>query len=95
MWRGARELQCIQATWLDGLSVEQFLGIFGKDMRNPEAHTGKEVLCEKAFLLWRERNLFAVPRFVDLLEDEECRSILTRKYDFELQDFYKMNAERT
>ncbi len=93
MWRGTRERQYIQSNWLAGLSVEQFFEIFGHDMRNPDACTGKEALCEKAFLLWKRRNLFAVQWFMELLEDEECRRVLSEKYDFELQDFYEMNAE--
>lgn len=91
--RSIREYQCIEVTWMDSLSTEVFLGIFGNDMRNPNACTEKEMLCEKAFLLQRRGNFYATLKFAELLEDEECREILSDKYHFELQDFYKMNAE--
>ena len=49
--RSVREKQCIDAAWLDSLSMKQFVGIFRNDMRNPAVCTEKEVLCEKAFLI--------------------------------------------
>lgn len=96
--RTTREYLCVRESWLSRLTTEQFLRIFGNSLRNPDAHTEKEILCEKAFVFWKVGipyigNLFAVQRFVELLEDEECRMILTDKYHFSLQDFYEMNGK--
>ena len=91
--RTTREYQYVLADWLSRLTTEQFLWIFGNSIRNPDAHTEKEILCEKAFLLWKAGNFFALQKFVELLEDEECRRILADRYHFTLQDFYEMNGE--
>lgn len=91
--RSVREKQCIDAAWLDSLSMKQFVGIFRNDMRNPAVCTEKEVLCEKAFLLEKCGNFLGIQKFIDILEDEECRKILFEKYNFKLQDFYEMNAQ--
>lgn len=91
--RDLHEMQWIQDSYIRKLSTEKFIQVFSQDMRNPQARSEKEILCEKAFLLWKLQNCFAEKWFVELLEDEECRTILEEKYQFELKDFYKMNTQ--
>lgn len=91
--RDRHEIQWIQDTYIEKLSTEKFIQVFHQDMKNPDARSEKEILCEKAFLLWKLRNCFAEKRFIELFEDEEFRTILEEKYQFELKDFYKMNTQ--
>lgn len=91
--RDMHEKQWITESFLEKLSAEKFIQIFGEDMRNPNARGEKEIQCEKAFFLWNRGNCFAEKWFIELLENEECRDILEEKYQFGLKDFYKINMQ--
>ena len=91
--RDLHEKQYIRDEYISKLSSETFLKVFRNDLKNSKAASEKEILCEKAFLLWNMGNCFAEKHFIELLEDEECRDILEEKYQFELKDFYKMNTK--
>lgn len=91
--RDIHEMQWIQDSYIGKLSTEKFVQVFSQDMKNPDARSDKEILCEKAFLLWKLENCFAEKWFIELLEDEECRNIFAEKYQFELKDFYEMNTK--
>lgn len=91
--RTSHEMQCIRDSFIEKLSTEQFVKIFGNMMHNPSARTEKEIQCEKAFLLWELGNCFSIKHFVELMEDEECRKIMEEQYGFGLQEFYKLNAK--
>lgn len=91
--RDSHERQWIFDTYIRNSSAEQFVRIFQKDMKRPEARGEKELLCEKAFFLWERGNCFAEKWFIELLEDGECREILEKEYQFELKDFYRMNEK--
>lgn len=91
--RDSHERQWIQDTFMRNLPAERFVQIFKEDMKNPNASSEKEILCEKAFFLWDRGNCFSEKWFIELLEDSECREILEEKYQFGLKDFYKMNME--
>lgn len=90
--RDVHELQWIFDTYVWGMPKEEFVNVFRTKLKDPQVENEKEVLCEKAFLIWEGRNCFAEKHFIELLEDDECRDIFERKYQFRLQDFYKMNA---
>lgn len=92
--RGWHELQWIQYNYIYKMSDEKFRFVFGKDLKKPELVTCTATMCEKAFLLCQIKNCFAVKLFVELLEDSETREFLEKEYQFTLQDFYKMNAQR-
>ncbi len=91
--RDWHETHWVQYDYLYKMDDQKFLKLFQKSLRNPGANGGKEVLCEKVFLLWKLKNCFAVKLFIELLEDEESRTILSGKYQFELNDFYRINKE--
>lgn len=91
--RDSHERQWIHDAYMRKLSSERFIEIFREDMKNPDASSEKEILCEKAFFLWNRGNCFAERWFIELLEDAECRDIFEKKYQFELKDFYKMNMK--
>lgn len=91
--RAWHENQWMAYTCVRNMPGELFRAAFRGEMKNPKACSGKEIQCEKAFLLWDIQNCFAVEWFIELLEDAECRDILERKYQFTLQDFYKRNME--
>lgn len=91
--RSIHERHYLCDVYLDSISDEQFIWIFGKDMRNADARSADEIRCEKAFLLFKGSNCYFTRRFMELLDDEEMRKLLSEKYHFELQDFYRMNAE--
>lgn len=91
--RDSHEKQWIHDTFMRNLPTEKFVQIFSEDMKNPNARSEKQVLCEKAFFLWNKGNCFAVKWFIELLEDSECREILEKEYSFELKDFYQMNTK--
>lgn len=91
--RDRHETQWIQDNYIEKLPAEKFVQVFRQDMKNPDVRSEKEILCEKAFLLWELRNCFAEKHFIELFEDDECREILEEKYQFELKDFYKMNTQ--
>lgn len=91
--RDAHERQWIHETCIRKMSMQDFADIFREDMKNKNAYSEKEILCEKAFLLWNKGNCFAEKWFIELFEDTECRNILEEKYNFKLTDFYKMNTE--
>lgn len=90
--RDAHEKQWIHETYIKSLSAEEFISVFKDDMRKPNAHSEKEILCEKAFFLWDMGNCFAEKWFIELFEDAECREIFEQEYHFKLTDFYKMNT---
>ena len=91
--RDSHERQWIHDAYMRNLPLERFIEIFSEDMKNTAARNEKEILCEKAFFLWSKGNCFAERWFIELLEDEECREILEREYQFGLTDFYKMNMQ--
>ncbi len=91
--RDMHEKEWIYDTFVRNLPEERFAHIFKADMKHADAHSEKQILCEKAFFLWNMGNCFAEKWFIELLEDAECREILEREYQFELKDFYKMNTE--
>ena len=75
------------------MSDSKFLEVFSEELRWKEAVSHKAVLCEKAFLLWGLGGSLAVPYFIDILENAECREILEQKYQFTLNDFYALNRQ--
>lgn len=89
-----RETEYIQDCYLKEMEKEEFLAVFGKDLKNPNAETEVEILCEKAFLLLKVKNSKAIDWFINLLEKTECRTVLKEKYQFKLTDFYKLNSSR-
>lgn len=91
--RYRHEKQWIKENYLEKLSKDRFINIFIEIMKNINAKSEKEIMCEKAFFLWDTGNCFAERWFIRLLEDEECRDILAEKYQFELKDFYEMNTQ--
>lgn len=91
--RSNHENQWIQDTFIHKLPAEDFARIFKQNMINPQALGEKEIECEKVLFLKEIPNCFWVKRYIELLEDEECRNILEEKYHLNLTDFYKMNAE--
>lgn len=93
MARDSHERQWIHDTFIRNLPTEKFVQIFSEDMKNANAHSEKQVLCEKAFFLWNKGNCFAEKWFIELLEDSECREIFEKEYQFELKDFYQMNTK--
>ena len=90
--RDAHERQWIHYSYVNNMSVQEFLEVFSGNLKNPAAAQEKEILCEKAFWLWDGGNCFAEDMFSQLLEDEECRNILEEEYGFGLKDFYEMNT---
>lgn len=91
--RDAHEKQWIHNFYIKNMSSERYIRIFGEDLKNSNASSEKEILCEKAFFLWEHGNCYAEDWFIQLFEDEECRAILELEYQFEMKDFYKMNQE--
>ncbi len=91
--RTCHEERWVQYHFIETMQDIKFIRLFCKYMKNPKAEGKKEILCEKAFILWNFGNCFAVKLFIELLEDEEIRDILKTKYQFELNDFYNMNRK--
>ena len=91
--RDQHETQWICEDIIKRMTPTKFKKVFKDDMKNPNAVSEKEIICEKAFLLWKRGNCFAEKWFIELLEDEEYREILDKQYGFGLQDFYKLNTE--
>lgn len=83
----------VQYHYLETMSEEKFKQMFQKFMKNSDAYKPKEILCEKAIMLWKWGNCYAVKLFMELLEDEESRKILESSYQIGLNDFYKMNKK--
>ena len=71
----------------------KFIHLFHKFMKDPKAKEKKQILCEKALMLWNLGNCFALQLFMELLEDEEARDILNHKYQVDLNEFYSMNKK--
>ena len=91
--RTRHEGQWIRYHILETMSADDFKKIMAGILQNPDANTEKEIRIEKAFLLWSLNNCFAEKMFIELLEDDEIREIMEKKYHFGLNDFYKMNKE--
>ena len=91
--RTRHEGQWIRYHILETMSANDFKKIMAGILQNPDANTEKEIRIEKAFLLWSLNNCFAEKMFIELLEDDEIREIMEKKYHFGLNDFYKMNKE--
>lgn len=92
--RGWHEIQWIHYNYIYKMSDEKFHLVFEKDLKRPELSGAIATMCEKAFLLWQIKNCFAVKLFVELLEDFKAREFLEREYQFTLQDFYRINAQK-
>ncbi len=92
--RDMHETQWIRRASVNSLSNKDFKRMLGVYMRNKNANTYIEFLCEKAFLLWEMRNCLVEQDFIEMLEDKEIRKVLEEKYNFTLQDFYKMNMQQ-
>ncbi len=90
--RGVHEKQYFCSRYIKELSKDRFVDIFSGDMLDADACGEKEVLCEKALLLWRKGFYSGYYEIAELLEDEECRRILEEKYRIDLAQFYKLNA---
>lgn len=93
MNRDRHEIQWIQSDCMKRIPLKKFGKIFEKELRNESAKSEKELMCERAFYIWNSGNCFAEEYFMDILEDEECREILEEKYNFKLNDFYKLNTQ--
>lgn len=91
--RDAHELQWIFDTHVWNMDNKKFIKVFAKDLKDRTVKNDKEILCEKAILIWESHNCYAAVHFIELFEDEECRKILEIKYNLRLADFYKMNAK--
>jgi len=91
--RDSHERQWICDTLINQLKEQDFARIFCQDMINPHTIEKKEIMCEKVLFLWKRKNAYAVKRFIELVEDEECREILEEKYNVSLLDFYEWNTE--
>lgn len=75
------------------MAKEQFIDVFSGDMLDVNAYGEKEILCEKALLLWRKGFYSGHYDLAELLEDEECREILENNYHIDLAQFYRLNAQ--
>lgn len=91
--RTSHEEQWVIYSYLETMEDHKFISLFCKYFKNPNAQSKSEIKCEKAFMLWKWGNCFAVKLFIELLEDEGARDILRINYQFELNDFYKMNRK--
>ena len=91
--RDQHETQWICEDIIKRMTPEKFRQVFKEDMKDPNAVGEKEIMCEKAFLLWKRGNCFAEKWFIELLEDEKYREIFDRQYGFRLQDFYRLNTQ--
>ena len=91
--RGWHEMQWIRFNYIDKMPDETFRHIFEKNLKRPELRVREATVCEKAFLLWRVKNCFAVKLFVELFEEEKTRKLLEENFEFGLQDFYRMNTQ--
>ena len=91
--RDRHETQYIRDSYLENISDDFFVAVFKKWMRNPNAKGHERIKCEKTLLLWDTGNCLAEKKFIELLEDEQCRQILEDEYDFSLKDFYEENTK--
>lgn len=91
--RDWHEICWVQYNYLEKIEAQKYRVLFQKYLKNPNAQDKKEILCEKAFMLWNLKNCFTVKMFIELLEDAEIREILSTKYQFDLNVFYNMNKE--
>lgn len=91
--RDQHETQWICEDIIKRIPKELFKKAFINDMINPNSKSEEEIICEKAFLLWKRGICFAEKWFIELLERYEYRQILEQKYNFGLQDFYRLNTE--
>lgn len=91
--RTSHEEKWVQYNYLETMEDTKFVRLFHKFMKDPTAKGKKEILCEKALMLWKLGNCFALQLFMELLEDEEARDILNHKYQVDLNEFYSMNKK--
>ncbi len=94
MIRVARETAACKTSFLMGLSDELFREFFGEGFRLPSAFESEELLCERAFLLCRLKIYEGLQLLGSLIEQEEFRMLLEKKYSFTVLDYYKMNGEK-
>lgn len=91
--RSIHEKQFICSHYIKDMAKEQFIDVFSGDMLDVNAYGEKEILCEKALLLWRKGFYSGHYDLAELLEDEECREILEINYHIDLAQFYRLNAQ--
>ena len=78
---------------------ELFRRVFGGDMRNPEAETEAELLCEKAILLAGDTLLCtekadAFELFEIIFHDPELSAVMEEKYGMTQHDVYRMTGKK-
>ncbi len=91
--RTAHEAQWIFNHYVWNMKNEEFIKVFAEDLKNPITYSEKEILCEKALLIYEYHNCSAEAHFIELLEDEECRDIFEKNYGLRLSDFYELSAK--
>ncbi len=78
---------------------ELFRKVFAGVMKNPEARTEEEILCEKAILLGGDTLLctekgYAFELFEQIFRDPELTAVMEEKYGMTQHDVYRMTGKR-
>jgi len=75
------------------ISDEKLITYLGEHFRYPQASTNLELKCERAFSLLDRGNVNCIELFIELLENDQSRYTLEKRYNFKTSDFYKINSE--
>ena len=89
--------------WIVGNTItdmpgDLFLKVFRQELRNPDAHTREEILCEKALLLASDALVtnsrrYAFDLFQQIFRDEDTRDVLEKQYRVTQHDVYRMTGQ--
>lgn len=90
--RTNHETNYICDKFLYELDNDCFQKAFSQDFENKSAHNDMELQCERMLLLKKNHNFNFVRHLILLLENSECRKMLSETYKLTLHDFYELNA---
>lgn len=71
---------------------------FQEQMKNPEASTDEEIMCEKFFLMVQHNRFWmqaiAMDYFIEIYDDPAIRACFKEKYGFKREDFWEIMTEK-
>jgi len=91
--RMQHELNHIDYRFIMDLTDEEFVEIFSTRFMCKDSSSKKELLCERAMMLKAGNNPYSIDLFNHLLNDNEARILLERKYGFSLCHYYEFSKQ--
>lgn len=91
--RTLNETQLFKYQFIMSLSSTDLNQWFGKYLINKNFESKLEMMCEKAFLLYKEKNRHYIDVFNEIIDSQDGLFVLEKEYKTSLLDFYEMETQ--